>query len=64
MARRKPRHNTQRVGFGFRRVPAAFGEQPALMRRPFPALLAKTSLGSIGASPRSEKDNEEYRSSA
>lgn len=28
----------------------------------FPARVAKTSLGSIGASPRSEKDNEEHRS--
>lgn len=32
MARQKPRHNSQRVGFGFRRAPAAFGDQPALMR--------------------------------
>ena len=32
MTRRKPRHNSQRVGFGFRRAPAAFGDQPALMR--------------------------------
>jgi len=62
MARRKPRYNTQRVGFGFRRAPTAFGEQLALMRRPSPALLAKTPLGSIGASPRSEEDNEEHRS--